>query len=302
MITRDSSYLDPTKEYKINTEESLVNLFGLTVENITQQKNVQDLSELKDDLYAYLESINKIYNNDIISYKELNIKIREVDLISKKIKALKDVMIQEEERILIERKKEYATDIWFTPITSLFIVLFSLMVFIISFYKINKDRKNRSQTEAFLQNILKSTENVISYFKPIRNENDKIIDFKIVYTNEQIEKVTGDKAVDIIGKCISEVYPFHMKNEVFDLYVDCVTNNKSSYYDKEYVFNNKKMSFHSTVINLGDGITVTSRNNTKELESEKRLKDLNEELAFRNSILQHVKKIARIGSYQCQRT
>ena len=228
----------------------------------------------------------------------MNVKIKEIDLISKKIKTLKESMIAEEERLLIERKKEYATDIWFTPVTSLFIVLFSLIVFIISFYKINNDRKRRSVMGAFLGNILKSTENVISHFEPVRNEDGKIIDFEIIYTNEQIENVTGDKAANILGKNISEVYPFHMKNGVFEMYVDSVINNRPNHYEKEYTFNGEKMSFHSTVINLEDGITVTSRNNTKEIESEKRLKHLNDELAFRNSILQNVKKIAKIGSYQ----
>ena len=298
MISRDSSYLEHIKEYKFKSEKSIANLYALTIDNKEQQKNLKNLSSLKDDLFKSLESINAIYSEEFISYNDLNVKIKEIDLISKKIKTLKESMIAEEERLLIERKKEYATDIWFTPVTSLFIVLFSLIVFIISFYKINNDRKQRSVMGAFLRNILKSTENVISHFEPVRNEDGKIIDFEIIYTNEQIENVTGDKAANILGKNISEVYPFHMKNGVFEMYVDSVINNRPNHYEKEYTFNGKKMSFHSTVINLEDSITVTSRNNTKEIESEKRLKHLNDELAFRNSILQNVKKIAKIGSYQ----
>ena len=298
MISRDSSYLEHIKEYKFKSEKSIANLYALTIDNKEQQKNLKNLSSLKDDLFKSLESINAIYSEEFISYNDLNVKIKEIDLISKKIKTLKESMIAEEERLLIERKKEYATDIWFTPVTSLFIVLFSLIVFIISFYKINNDRKQRSVMGAFLRNILKSTENVISHFEPVRNEDGKIIDFEIIYTNEQIENVTGDKAANILGKNISEVYPFHMKNGVFEMYVDSVINNRPNHYEKEYTFNGEKMSFHSTVINLEDSITVTSRNNTKEIESEKRLKHLNDELAFRNSILQNVKKIAKIGSYQ----
>src|SRR5690606_17170371 len=114
-----------------------------------------------------------------------------------------DLMIAEENHLLKIRKKEYYDNSTLTPLMSLSITFIALVILIISFYKINRDRRKMSNTESFLKNILKSTDNIISHFVPVRNKNEEIIDFKIAYTNEEIINLTGDTPEKIEGKLIS---------------------------------------------------------------------------------------------------
>ena len=154
------------------------------------------------------------------------------------------------------------------------------------------------ETDEFLQNVIKSTINVISYFEPIFNDTNKIIDFEILYTNEEISNTTGDDPNEILHKPISKVYPFLMDNGVFEIFVECIEKNKPIEFERNYVFNGIKMWFSSYVIKTGNGICVTSRNVSTLKLNEQKLLEVNDQLKIQNQILKDAKTIAKIGSYR----
>jgi signal transduction histidine kinase/CHASE3 domain sensor protein len=164
--------------------------------------------------------------------------------------------------------------------------------------KLREQYEELKDTEEFLKNVIKSTSNVVSYFEPIRDAENKIVDFDILYTNEQIKETTGHIPKDIKNKKISEVYPFLMTSGAFDFFVDSVENDKTISYERDYVFNEQLFWFYSTIIKTGTGICVTSQNITTRKENEQKLIEANEELKIQNTILSDAEYVAQIGSYR----
>ncbi|WP_047418358.1 ATP-binding protein [Cellulophaga sp. Hel_I_12] len=164
--------------------------------------------------------------------------------------------------------------------------------------KLREQYEELKDTEEFLQSVIKSTNNVVSYFRPVRDASNQIIDFTILYTNEEVKNATGDLPVEILNKNISEVYPFLMKNGVFEIFVEAIQSNQVKSYERSYNFNENIFWFDTYVIKTGDGICVTSRNITKQKDNEQKILIANEQLNIQNSILKEAKRIAKIASFR----
>ncbi|MBU2997718.1 PAS domain-containing protein [Cellulophaga baltica] len=152
-------------------------------------------------------------------------------------------------------------------------------------------------TEEFLQNVIKSTNNVVSYFEPIRDEQGKIIDFIVEYTNDELTNETGLKVNEVLNKKVSVIYPYLMENGVFEYLVECIENDCILEFERDYVFNNQVTWYSTYAIKNGDGVCVTSKNITKQKNNQQQLIDINDQLKIQNSILNDAKAIAKIGSY-----
>ncbi|UOB16954.1 ATP-binding protein [Abyssalbus ytuae] len=298
LISKDSAYLKTIETDKVEIEQSLVRIDSLTGYDKIQQKNIDSINKIKNKFYETLRYINFNIFTEEIDQSYVDNEIASINKYMEKISNQTDLMIAEEQRLLKERKEEYVEDSWFTPILSLVMGTFALLVMALAFYKINQDRKQIIDTQSFLQNILKTTNNVISYFEPVYNEEEEIVDFEIIYTNELIEDVTGDVALEIQGKKISEVYPFLFENGVFEIFKECIEKDKRIEYERLFVFNGKKMWFYNAAVKLGDGLTLTSHDVTKETVIKNELLDLNERLEIQNTVLKAAKAIAKIGSYE----
>ena len=440
LLKKDTlSYVSSFKKYINAADSSLYKVKTLVNDNPIQQNHLVRVGELQNDLVQSLKALSSSPKTRIkFSRNELN-RIDKVAHIMAELSQRKNFMLNKEEALLQERKEKYNSEAIFTPMMILFLGVFALIVFVISFIRINKERQNRSKaeaflasvmanteniinyyepvfddnekvkdfrlmyanernrvdlelapeditgklmseilpfvklngeyeklaqsytekkviqlnrqvlinnnkiwlesnvrplsngilvvaknttfekesiarlndlndelqiqykelqdTEAFLQNVIKSTNNVVSYFEPIRDPSNKIIDFIILYTNDEITKATGDDPNEILNKTISETYPFLMENGVFENYVDCIENDKSLEYERDYVFKGTQKWYSSFVIKTGDGICVTSIDITSQKQNEQKLIDVNEQLRIQNSILKEAKAIAKIGSY-----
>ncbi len=167
--------------------------------------------------------------------------------------------------------------------------------------KLKKRLENQNlkllDNRALLANIFKSISHVVMHLKSVRNEENQIIDFKIVFVNDRINPITGDIPEEIKNRRVSEVYPDIYSSGVFNNLVQALENKKSVEYEVPYDRNNMKMWFKATAIKLGDGITVTMREITQEKKKSEELYSLNEQLSIRNSILSDAESIAKIGSY-----
>ncbi|PLB20329.1 MAG: Two-component sensor histidine kinase [Flavobacteriaceae bacterium FS1-H7996/R] len=150
---------------------------------------------------------------------------------------------------------------------------------------------------AFLTNIFKSISDIVMHFKSIRDENDKIIDFEILFTNERISTITRDTAEEIKNKKVSDIYPNLFKSSVFEYLVHAIENDKPIEYEVPFNIGGRNYWFHATAIKLGDGVTVTIRDITDEKEKADKIIQLNEELVIQNSILTDAEHIAKTGSF-----
>jgi PAS domain S-box-containing protein len=277
--------------------DSFERLASLTNDNQLQQNYLADVFKLQENLRNSLSSVSQIEPKKIELSQNERLKVNNLSILLSQLDAIKSKMLEEEQRLLKERKAKYKEEVLFTPLMILFWGMFALLVFIISFLQINKQRKKTKTAEAFLQNILVSTGYVIMYFEPTRDKTKNIIDFELLYINSKIEDITGDAPNTIIGTRASKTFPTIFKTGVFEKMVNCIETGKTTQYETKYETDGKTSSFSATAAKLNDGVTITTRDNTAEKETERNLKELNEQLAIQNSIFVDAESVADIGSY-----
>ena len=182
------------------------------------------------------------------------------------------------------------------------VVIFILLIIIFLagylFWRNLNSRKKILKEKDFYFRLLNSTDNIIDYYKPIRNERNEIIDFEITYSTSRIKDVTGMSPNNIVGKSLSELYPATFENGFFELVKDCVDNDKVLHFENEYDIVGKIKTFWTTAIKEGDGATITSVEVTALRTTTKKLEEVNRELALKNLVLNKAETIARGGSFR----
>lgn len=134
------------------------------------------------------------------------------------------------------------------------------------------------RSQQFLQSVLNTAGNTIASYEAIRNVAGEIVDFRIVYTNENTFAQVSTHGENIIGRRCSEVYPSIFANGIFEKLVKCIETGRPDHYQIDINKDGETHWFDASIEKFDDSVTVTARNITEELKSELRLKDLNRRL------------------------
>ena len=309
-LLRQESDIQDKKVWN-SLNQNLAYLTELTSDNNTQQK---DISILKDYLDGFSKQLNKqsksTFNNQSVA-KNILVNTRDITTLVDKMLLIKDRMVAEEQRLMIHRRDAYDSQSILTPILSLFISIFSLGMFILAFTRIhihkektiviNKQLKDQNtkltNTELFLKSIYQSSDNIISHFIPIKDQDNTIIDFVFQYTSEALYEITGDLKDSVIGKSLLEFYPMTLENGLFTEMISCYYSGETLTHDACYIFDGKEKSIRNTIAKSGEGVTNTAWDTTSIKTSERKLVELNEKLNLQNTIFRDAENIAGIGSY-----
>lgn len=146
LLSKDSSFLQSYYDSYKKVNQSFANLKELTLENGMQSKELDTLTYLISKRLFYLGNIvkwNVNTENTSDAVKSLLVTGRDIMATSR---ALVDKMIANEQLVLKSRESEHDEDIYLSPFSLLFIVIFSLVVFIIAYNKINKDLERLTRT------------------------------------------------------------------------------------------------------------------------------------------------------------
>lgn len=275
-----------TQNQTLNTEkENALNTFKqlslLTKNNSEQQQQLKKLSVLQDDFYKTIQQLNSKTINDTSKENALLYKI--ATLIDE-MNGIKLHMLTYEDTLLTKRQAQFSESRRLNPIITLFLGMFALLICLISFWQINKQRRVNNKTTAFLESVLKNTENVVSYYIPITTNNE-IVDFKIAYVNDNIEDIINTPVTDLENKLLSEVMPIHFENGVFEAFVSSYKDNKIQCFEKNHNFNGQLFRFKTNVVKLNDGVLATARDITKEYAINKNLVTTKNQLETQNLAL-----------------
>jgi signal transduction histidine kinase/CHASE3 domain sensor protein len=139
IITRNNSFLQPYRKAQDEVYNAYIKLKALTLENQQQQANLDVLLQLIYARLKYmalsLESIaqktetKELMNDNMLAGKEV------MDGIRKQINKMEDLEIS----YFNTHQEKYNQEVIFSPISTYLFAIFSLFVFILSFYKISKD-------------------------------------------------------------------------------------------------------------------------------------------------------------------
>ncbi len=134
IITNDSTFLEPYNNARKEYGKLFIGIKNLLTDNKQQLINLDTLSQLINVRFSILDS-NLIEKNAAEIKKRMLRGKMVMDKIRLQIKAMNNL----ETYYLTDRKKKYDKESYLTPIFTLLLVFFSILVFLFSFLKINKD-------------------------------------------------------------------------------------------------------------------------------------------------------------------
>lgn len=198
---------------------------------------------------------------------------------------IKVQMLEREQSLLDTRMEAYRFSVFLTPFLTVFLGMFALLVFVFLFWRINKQRKETQKARTFLQRVLESTDNIISYFTPVRNKAGEIKDFNIIYTGKNTDKILGRPVDKIKTELMSHAVPENFQNGVFEYIVACANQQQVQSFEKLYYFDKRPFWFKTKAVPLNGGVLTTSHDITVEHAAVENLMISKEQLEKQNLVL-----------------
>ncbi|MGS0526330.1 PAS domain-containing protein [Zobellia nedashkovskayae] len=270
-------------DYVEEGETILKTLQDLTQDNPSQQIRLAPMTELMDTLHNELKLLAEHPNEAISELNESEkTKKSDINFTLYRIRNIRNQMLAEERLSIKKTREEYNANKYLAPFTSLLLAFFALLVFVLAFLKIYRNKLRIRQSENFLRSVLATTDNIINYYEPIYDKQKDIIDFEIIFANECNRDYLGLDPNEIMGKPVSEVFPFLMINGEFQKLVQCLQAKEKISLDREIYAKGEKLWFKSFLTPLAEGIMVTARNSTAEEKAKKEQLLLNQRLEEQN--------------------
>ena len=139
IITNDSLYLEPYIESRESINNSFAELKELTKENDFQQNKLKDLSSLIDKRLNNFERSSSFSINDNLESPKFDPVFFEGKVLMDSIRNKISEMITHEREELSRRQENYQSDALLTPIFLFFLILLSIALVLLAYYKITKD-------------------------------------------------------------------------------------------------------------------------------------------------------------------
>lgn len=298
-LLRDSSGISSYHRFMPETLGAYNKLKQLIGQKPEQQQILANVQIWQDSLFRSLKEISEIDYKSPDKYRMTDkVIVTKISTAITQLNLLRNQIYSVEQSELAKRKEDYASQITFTPLTTLVLGMFALFIFVVSFIQIDILRKRTARIEKFLQKVLASSNNIISYFTPIYSDQGEIKDFTIDFTNEKIGPVLGEGPMQTSQDNMSELIPANFENGIFEELTHVVKEGNSRKFEKILDNNGNNSWFSITAAPMDDGVLTTSIDITAEKEASKNLKNLNEQLQIQNSVLNDAEIIAKIGSYR----
>jgi len=155
--------------------------------------------------------------------------------------------------------------------------------------EVNERTVELQESKELLQSIYDTSLIQMSVLKAVRDESDRITDFRIMIVNRELERETGRK--DLVGKLYTEEYPGIKASGLFDTICRVVESGRPEQLEYFYPFENFNKWFSCMFVKMDDGVVATNLDITSRKEAE--------EERFRNMVLlEQTEELAKMGSWQ----
>ncbi|HMC02040.1 MAG TPA: CHASE3 domain-containing protein [Flavobacteriaceae bacterium] len=139
IVTKDNQYLEPYFNARENVNNSFAILKELTKQNEKQKQNLTELNQLTDKLLTNFSETYDFVENDSTKSEGFKTVFFEEKIIMDSLKKKVAEMIRLEEVLLKERQKEYRDNVKFTPLFFYLVILTTIVLIIIAYFKIIND-------------------------------------------------------------------------------------------------------------------------------------------------------------------
>ncbi len=155
--------------------------------------------------------------------------------------------------------------------------------------EVNERTVELQESKELLQSIYDTSLIQVSVLKAVRNDADKITDFRIMIVNRELERETGRK--DLVGKMYLEEYPGIKASGIFDTICRVIENGQPEQLEYFYPFENSNKWYSCMFVKMDDGVVATNLDITSRKQAE--------EERFRNMVLlEQTEVLAKMGSWQ----
>ncbi|MGB7395416.1 MAG: PAS domain S-box protein [Pricia sp.] len=282
LISNDSTYLSPMQGFKDKSALSSRRLQNMFSDNSEQLARLERVPEFSDQLFEELKSFDPETAEKILQSNTLRSRIEKIEGFLDSLETIKSEMVKAEYARLKERRQAYESEVQLTPLNILYSSLFALGILMFAFSRINTDRRKLNNTQSFLRNVLQSTNNIINYYRPIRDKSGTIKDFEIIYTNIREQDGAGVASEDAIGKRLTQVYPQVNELGVVPFLAEVVDRQRPASREVTYNLNGRTFWFTTSATPLSNGVSTTVRDITKEKETQSKLEEFNRRLETQN--------------------
>ena len=261
----------------------------LVTDNVRQQKRVDALKEVYN---KHIQWMLTNYVTDSIPLFELNNHFKNIMVTQRLI----DSGIEEERKLLAERKEEYVYSSWKTNVLmALFVIVSTLLIIGIAVSNFLQIKK-RQGVELFLESILNTSQNGIITYEAIRIKKE-IIDFKVVFANEAAEKQIGIKASSVLGQSFLIISVGEAKSSMMKRYIRLLETGKKDEFETTTQRYNVTRCYRVILARLNDGFTATFHDIT---ELKNYQQELQQKVELLESTNQELEQFAYVASHDLQ--
>ncbi len=280
-VLQESSW----ENHKERIYNSYKNLEILLKNNPGQQQRLREIGEFQDSFYDALSSLQNSGTDTTLVSPGIRPALIKLNQSLEEIRMTKDRMLLEEDKTVALLKEEFDEQADITPLFTLLLALFSLAVFLLAFARIYRNKQRIKASQEFLKSILRNTNNIVNYYEPVYDDNERVTDFRVVFANDCNRDYLGLDPDQMEGQLISKVFHFMSLNGELNELIASYTEQEKVFLDRQIVVEGKRMWFKSIIVPHANGILETGANNTREKEDEEKLRELNEQLRNQNEEL-----------------
>ncbi|MFD1144603.1 ATP-binding protein [Larkinella insperata] len=130
-----------------------------------------------------------------------------------------------------------------------------------------------------MQAVFDTVRHAITLFEAIRNQQGKIVDFRIVFSNGVADRHLG---IDTQGKTLRTVTPGYVDETNFEVMVHTVETGQRSDQILHFTYGDKPIYLKIQYLKLNDGVVLVHEDITERKQSEEEVLRLKDELAQRS--------------------
>jgi signal transduction histidine kinase/CHASE3 domain sensor protein len=299
LITNDPRYLEPYDYSHVSINKSLLDIKNLTRNDSRRRREFDTLSVLINRRFSdFRDNIIQKRRNRISS-KAFRNQMWKGKQIMDSIRAQINKIIASEDEILQRQQKEHENEITFTPFTSSFLVIFSIIIFLLTFLTLKQNvKKMKSLNHSLL--LVNETFNYAENIGEICHWQFDIKSGQLVFSDNHYTMLGYQSQAfePSIKGFLKFVHPSDRK-KVGDCFVkDKNTEPLTSYY--KVIRADKKVRYFKTIsklttdsegneiiIGIDCDVTGQQRSTLKLEEKNKELLSSNSELSSFNHIVSH---------------